>query len=133
MKQTIIKITLITVFAFLVGSCTKIVIPVDVTGRYFSQINNSPYGNIIDLFGDNSAEINYGNDHLHCSYYISGSNIHFSNGYVANLYGTNELVFNETIEYLNPQYYDGDGDGYDDWDYTIPHYILESNSYYYNR
>jgi hypothetical protein len=131
MKTNLLPIILFIALFFSITSCTKVAVPIDVSGRYISQDLHSPFGNVIELFNDNTAVVTANGFHYHYGYNFNGFDIRFSNGNIASLYGSNQLMFEESIEYLNTEYYDGDGDGYDDWDYTIPHYIWQTYQYYY--
>jgi hypothetical protein len=133
MKNLTTAICTFTIIVFTLNSCQKVYLPPPITGVYFSQQNNSPYGHAIELFADNTVAIDAGNQHFHETYsYDGNTTIHFGNGNIATIYN-NTLTFTNEVEYLNPEYYDGNNDGYDDWDYTTPHYIWETHTFNYYR
>ncbi len=131
MKNNIYKIIILLGLALSFNSCQKVTYVVDYSGFYLAQNPHSPFGSSIQLFTNGNAEVRLNGFYYNYSYFTNGNRIHFSDGTIGKMYSSNELVFESTFEYLNPAYYDGNGDGYDDWDYTIPHYIWQTNYFSY--
>lgn len=133
MKKHLTKIFLFSFLVFTLNSCTKYSIPNSVYGYYTSAVINTPFGSSIQLFEDNVAEIRINGTYLQESFTYDANTIYFINGNIAHIHSINEIVFEQQVEYLNPEYYDGNNDGYDDWDPSKPHYIWESHYYSYYK
>ncbi len=133
MKTQLLNLVLLGSIIFLLNSCTKAPIQLLNAGVYLAQ-TNSPFGGQVNINTNNTAVFytQFGN-HYTSSFYTQGYFIHFNNGFTAEILDANTIIFTETIDYLNPDYTDWDGDGLDDWNPSLPQYYTESYHYTYYR